>query len=147
MGTSGRRGRSRHDARCRWRLATLCPRSPRPRAARRAVHEPERRRPRHHRIDRPRPARTMAEHAGALPAEDDEGGAGPRRLRRHGGRAARTDGIRLAILGLHNCENSTVLHLHASGLTWHPGNMPLELNSSTAVWIRDSRGAGTPPGP
>jgi len=89
----------------------------------------------------------MAEHAGALPAEDDEGGAGPRRLRRHGGRAARTDGIRLAILGLHNCENSTVLHLHASGLTWHPGNMPLELNSSTAVWIRDSRGAGTPPGP
>jgi hypothetical protein len=25
------------------------------------------------------------------------------------------DGIKLAILGLHNCQDSTVLHMHASG--------------------------------
>jgi hypothetical protein len=25
------------------------------------------------------------------------------------------DGIRLAILGLHNCQDSTVVHMHASG--------------------------------
>lgn len=32
------------------------------------------------------------------------------------------DGIRLAILGLHNCEGSTVVHMHASGPAFHsPG--------------------------
>ena len=50
------------------------------------------------------------------------------------------DGIRLAILGLHNCQGSTVVHMHASGpmapLSYQPG----ELYYWPVTWIRDSGG-------
>ncbi len=55
----------------------------------------QRQRPRHHRPARPRPAGTVAEHAGALPPQEHRGGTGAQRLRRRGRRVSRTDGIRL----------------------------------------------------
>jgi hypothetical protein len=52
------------------------------------------------------------------------------------------DGIRLALLGLHNADGSTVLYGHASGITPPgPGRPPgAELDFPLSVWIRDSRG-------
>jgi hypothetical protein len=50
----------------------------------------QRQRPRHHRPARPRSARTVAEHAGALPPQEHQGGPGGRRLRRLGRRVSRT---------------------------------------------------------
>jgi Sigma-70, region 4 len=52
------------------------------------------------------------------------------------------DGIRLAILGLHNADGSTVLYGHASGITPPgPGGPPeAELDFPLRIWVRDSRG-------
>lgn len=52
------------------------------------------------------------------------------------------DGIRLAILGLHNCQDSTIVHMHASGPACHTAYGPkeLELYSWPPIWIRDSSG-------
>ncbi len=52
------------------------------------------------------------------------------------------DGIRLAILGLHNVDDSTVLYGHASGMT--PGGLdgPPEVESDfpLRIWVHDCRG-------
>ena len=58
------------------------------------------------------------------------------------------DGITLAILGLHNCQGRTVMHMHASGpmcqLSGHPddpwSDHPDELYRWPVMWIRDSGG-------
>jgi hypothetical protein len=51
------------------------------------------------------------------------------------------DGIRLAILGLHNCQDSTILHMHASGPACYMAHGPIELYSwPPPIWIRDSEG-------
>jgi hypothetical protein len=52
------------------------------------------------------------------------------------------DGIRLAILGLHNSEGRTVLYGHASGMT--PGGFDgppdVESDFPLRLWVRDSHG-------
>jgi hypothetical protein len=48
------------------------------------------------------------------------------------------DGIRLAILGLHNCEHSTILHVHATGPACHTAYGPNEPYSWPPLWILDS---------
>ena len=50
------------------------------------------------------------------------------------------DGIQLTILGLHNCEDSTILHMHASGPACHTAYRPNELYSWPPIWISDSGG-------
>ena len=50
------------------------------------------------------------------------------------------DGIQFAILGLHNCEDSTIMHMHASGPAAHRAYMPNERYSWAPIWIRDSGG-------
>jgi hypothetical protein len=50
------------------------------------------------------------------------------------------DGIRIAILGLHNCQDSTVLHMHASGPRSDAIYGPDELYAWAVVWVRDSGG-------
>ena len=50
------------------------------------------------------------------------------------------DGIRLAILGLHNCLGGTVLHMHASGPMCHVSYGPDEVYFWPVIWIRDSGG-------
>ena len=59
------------------------------------------------------------------------------------------DGITLAILGLHNCQGSTVVHAHASGpmcryVSYRPddpvSDHPDELYYWPVIWIRDSGG-------
>jgi len=52
------------------------------------------------------------------------------------------DGIRLAILGLHNADGSTVLYGHASGMTPRGLDGPPDLESDfpLRIWVRDSRG-------
>ena len=53
---------------------------------------------------------------------------------------AELDGITLAILGLHNCAGSTVLHIHASGPMADVSYAPEELYYWPVIWIRDSGG-------
>ncbi len=47
------------------------------------------------------------------------------------------DGVRLAVLGLHDSGDRTVLFMHASGAT---GGGSFELNTWPVIWIRDSGG-------
>ena len=49
------------------------------------------------------------------------------------------DGIQFATLGLHNCEDSTIMHMHASDPA-HTAYRPDERYSWPRIWIRDSRG-------
>ena len=48
------------------------------------------------------------------------------------------DGIRLAILGLHNCEHSTIVHVHATGPACYTAYGPNEPYSWPPLWILDS---------
>jgi hypothetical protein len=50
------------------------------------------------------------------------------------------DGITLAILGLHNCQGRTVMHMHASGPMCQAGYRPDDLYYWPVTWIRDSAG-------
>ena len=50
------------------------------------------------------------------------------------------DGIRLAILGLHNCQDSTVLHMHASGRRSDVIHGPDELYPWATIWVHDDGG-------
>ena len=50
------------------------------------------------------------------------------------------DGIQLTILGLHNCQDSTILHMHASGPACHIIYGPNEPYSWPPLWICDSGG-------
>ena len=50
------------------------------------------------------------------------------------------DGIQLTILGLHNCQGSTIMHAHASGPACHAIYGPNGPYSWPPVWIRDSSG-------
>ena len=50
------------------------------------------------------------------------------------------DGIQLTILGLQNCEDSTIVHMHASGPACHAAYGPAKLYSWPPVWICDSGG-------
>jgi len=51
------------------------------------------------------------------------------------------DGISLAILGLHNCQGRTIMHLHASGPKCPASCWPDELPAWPVTWIRDSGGS------
>ena len=51
------------------------------------------------------------------------------------------DGISLAILGLHNCQGRTIMHLHASGPKCPASSWPDELPAWPLTWIRDSGGS------
>jgi len=50
------------------------------------------------------------------------------------------DGIRLAILGLHNCQDSTVVHMHASGPNTDALHGPDDLYPWATIWVRDNGG-------
>jgi len=54
------------------------------------------------------------------------------------------DGIRLALLGLHNADGSTVLYGHASGVTPGAPHGPPDTETETdfplRIWVRDNRG-------
>jgi hypothetical protein len=52
------------------------------------------------------------------------------------------DGIRLAILGLHNSVDTTFLHVHAGGMTLdgHDGPQSTEPEFPLRTWVRDSAG-------
>ena len=52
------------------------------------------------------------------------------------------DGIRLAILGLHNSDGRTVLYGHASGMTPRGADGPPDAESDfpLRIWVRDSHG-------
>jgi hypothetical protein len=50
------------------------------------------------------------------------------------------DGIQLTILGLHNCADSSILHMHACGPACHTAYGPNELYSCPLIWICDSGG-------
>jgi hypothetical protein len=50
------------------------------------------------------------------------------------------DGIQLTILGLHNCDDSTIVHTHSSGLACHTAHGPDEPYSWPPIWICDSGG-------
>lgn len=50
------------------------------------------------------------------------------------------DGIRLTILGLHNCQDRTVMHTHISGPQAEGLSLPDGLYSWATIWIRDSGG-------
>ena len=51
------------------------------------------------------------------------------------------DGMRLALLGLHNTDGQTILHLLVSGLPEDDGTgPPLPENLPVSVWVRDSGG-------
>jgi hypothetical protein len=50
------------------------------------------------------------------------------------------DGIRIAVLGLHNSQDSTVVHMHASGPRSDAIYGPDELDAWAVVWVRDSGG-------
>jgi hypothetical protein len=51
------------------------------------------------------------------------------------------DGISLAILGLHNCQGRTIMHVHASGPKCPASCWPDELPAWPVTWIRDSGGS------
>ena len=50
------------------------------------------------------------------------------------------DGIQLTILGLHNCADSTIVHLHASGPMCDAIYGPDELYAWPPIWVLDSGG-------
>ncbi len=52
------------------------------------------------------------------------------------------DGIRLALLGLHNTEGTSSLHVLARGMTaeHHPGPLGVDLDFPLSIWLRDSGG-------
>jgi hypothetical protein len=50
------------------------------------------------------------------------------------------DGIRITVLGLHNSQDSTVVHMHASGPDADAIYGPDELHAWAVVWVRDSGG-------
>jgi hypothetical protein len=50
------------------------------------------------------------------------------------------DGVTLAILGLHNCQDSTVVHMHASGPRCEVLHGPDELYPWATIWVRDDGG-------
>ena len=52
------------------------------------------------------------------------------------------DGIRLALLGLHNTEGTSSLHVLARGMTaeGHPGPLGVDLDFPLSIWLRDSGG-------
>jgi hypothetical protein len=87
--------------------------------------------------DLPQPWLSMLAHyhrgqAGTAPAAD-------------GGAAAAValpelDGITLAILGLHNCQGRTVVHMHASGPMNQVSYTPAGLYYWPVTWIRDNGG-------
>jgi len=50
------------------------------------------------------------------------------------------DGIRLALLGLHNCQDRTVVHMHASGPRSEVIYGPDEMYAWATLWVRDDGG-------
>ena len=51
------------------------------------------------------------------------------------------------ILGLHNCQDRTIVHMHARGPMCDMIYGPDELYARAMIWIRDMTAAGTPPAP
>ena len=116
------------------------PAQPGSRPARHAVRAAEPGRPRHHhpaRRDLPEPWLSVLTQY-----QNRETGAAPV----HDGCAAAAavlpelNGIQLTILGLHNCQDSSTLHMHATGPACHTAYGPDELYSWPPIWICDSDG-------
>jgi hypothetical protein len=90
------------------------------------------------------PARDLPEPWLSMLAYDRPGQAGTAPAADGGAAAAvalpELDGITLAILGLHNCQGRTVMHMHASGPMHQVSYQPTELYYWPVAWIRDNRG-------
>jgi hypothetical protein len=90
------------------------------------------------------PARDLPEPWLSMLAHDHRGQAGTAPAADGGAAAAvalpELDGITLAILGLHNCQGRTVMHVHASGPMNQVSYLPTELYYWPVTWIRDNRG-------
>ena len=130
------------------RLRRAAPGQPRPRSARRTVHQDGYPRPRHHRAARRGPSPTVA-HMLTRPRRLPQAEPAP-------GIAAATlaelpelDGARITILGLqhgtilglHHSDTQTIVHTLVSGVTpeddWTYGRVVRPL---PALWVRDSSG-------
>ena len=90
------------------------------------------------------PARDLPAPWLSMLADDHRGQAGTVPAADGGAAAAvalpELDGITLAILGLHNCQGRTVVHMHASGPMNQVCYMPAELYYWPVTWIRDNGG-------
>jgi hypothetical protein len=90
------------------------------------------------------PARGLPEPWLSLLAHYHRGQAGTAPAADGGAAAAvalpELDGITLAILGLHNCQGRTVVHMHASGPMNQVSYMPAELYYWPVTWIRGNGG-------
>jgi hypothetical protein len=90
------------------------------------------------------PARDLPEPWLSMLAHDHPGQAGAVPAAGGGAAAAvalpELDGITLAILGLHNCQGRTVMHMHASGPLNQVSYLPTELYYWPVTWIRDNGG-------
>jgi hypothetical protein len=88
------------------------------------------------------PARDLPEPWLSMLAHDHRGQAGTAAAADGGAAAAvalpELDGITLAILGLHNCQGRTVVHMHASGPMNQVSYMPAGLYYWPVTWIRDN---------
>jgi hypothetical protein len=90
------------------------------------------------------PARDLPEPWLSMLADDHAGQAGTAPAADGGAATAvalpELDGITLAILGLHNCQGRTVMHMHASGPMNQVSYLPTELYYWPVTWIRDNEG-------
>jgi hypothetical protein len=90
------------------------------------------------------PARDLPAPWLSMLAKDHRGQAGMASASDGGAAAAvalpELDGITLALLGLHNCEGRTVMHMHASGPMSQVSYEPTELYYWPVTWIRDNAG-------
>ena len=90
------------------------------------------------------PARDLPEPWLSMLAHDHRGQAGTAPAADGGAAAAvalpELDGITLAILGLHNCQGRTVVHMHASGPMNQVSYMSAGLYYWPVTWIRDNGG-------
>lgn len=81
----------------------------------------------------------MAEHAD--PSPETRGDAAPGSWAATAAELPEVNGVRLAVLGLHQAERGTIVHLHAGGVTMEDD---WEYNRAVrplpALWIRDHAG-------
>ena len=120
------------------------PVEPGPGPARRVVRPPGHHRPRHHHTARRRPAGTVASMLTRYHRRKPYVTPAPGSWAATAAELPELDGARVAVLGLHQADRGTILHLHAGGVTmeddweYYRAVRPLP-----ALWIRD-QAAGTP---